>query len=53
LIHAVAGGQVHTPVNYVRHRKSVFARSFGAARSANALFRLTDVAGQVAHEIIA
>ena len=40
LTRATAAGQVNAAVLYVRHRGSVFARSFGAARSADALFLL-------------
>jgi CubicO group peptidase (beta-lactamase class C family) len=43
LTHAVAAGQVDGAVLYVRHRRGVFARCFGAARSADALFLLGSI----------
>src|SRR4051812_10624098 len=38
LARAAASGQVNSAVLHVRHRGSVFARSFGAARSPDELF---------------
>jgi CubicO group peptidase (beta-lactamase class C family) len=43
LTHAVAGGQINAAVLYVRHRNSVFARSFGAASSVDSLFLLGSI----------
>lgn len=43
LSHAAAAGQVDAAVLYVRHRSSVFARSFGAARSVDDLFLLGSI----------
>jgi CubicO group peptidase (beta-lactamase class C family) len=43
LTHAVAEKQVDAAVLYVRNRNSVFARSFGAARSADDLFLLGSI----------
>jgi CubicO group peptidase (beta-lactamase class C family) len=43
LTHAVAGGHVEAAVLYVQHRRSVFARSFGAARSVDDLFLLGSI----------
>ena len=40
---AAAAGQVDAAVLYVRHRHDVFARSFGAARSVDALFLLGSI----------
>jgi CubicO group peptidase (beta-lactamase class C family) len=40
---AVAGGQVAAAVLYVRHRRGVFARSFGTARSVDELFLLGSI----------
>jgi CubicO group peptidase (beta-lactamase class C family) len=43
LAHAVAEKQVDAAVLHVRHRNSVFARSFGAARSVDDLFVLGSI----------
>jgi len=43
LTQAAAAGQVDAAVLYVRHRRSVFARSFGSARSADDLFVLGSI----------
>ena len=43
LAHAVAGGQLDAAVLYLRHRRDVLARSFGAARSADDLFLLGSI----------
>jgi CubicO group peptidase (beta-lactamase class C family) len=43
LTRAVGGGQVHAAVLYVRHRGGEFVRSFGAARSPDALFLLGSI----------
>jgi CubicO group peptidase (beta-lactamase class C family) len=43
LTHAVAEKQVDAAVLYVRHRSSVFARSFGTARSVDDLFLLGSI----------
>ena len=43
LTRAAASGQVDAAVLYVRHRRSVFARSFGAARSVDDLFLLGSI----------
>jgi CubicO group peptidase (beta-lactamase class C family) len=43
LTNAVADGQVHAAVLYVQHRRSVYARSFGAARSTDDLFLLGSI----------
>jgi CubicO group peptidase (beta-lactamase class C family) len=43
LTHATAARQVDAAVLYVRHRKSVFARVFGAARSVDDLFLLGSI----------
>jgi CubicO group peptidase (beta-lactamase class C family) len=43
LARAVAAGQVHAAVLYVRHRGGAFIRCFGAARSTDALFLLGSI----------
>jgi CubicO group peptidase (beta-lactamase class C family) len=43
LAHAAAAGQMDGAVLYVQHRQRVFARSFGAARSVDALFLLGSI----------
>jgi CubicO group peptidase (beta-lactamase class C family) len=43
LTRAAASGQVHAAVLYVRHRGVGFVRSFGAARSPDALFLLGSI----------
>jgi CubicO group peptidase (beta-lactamase class C family) len=43
LTHAAASGQVDAAVLYVRHQSDVFARSFGTARSVDALFLLGSI----------
>jgi CubicO group peptidase (beta-lactamase class C family) len=43
LTNAVARGQVHAAVLYVQHRRSVYARSFGAAHSTDDLFLLGSI----------
>ena len=43
LASATAAGQVDAAVLYIRHRSGVFARSFGIARSVDALFLLGSI----------
>jgi CubicO group peptidase (beta-lactamase class C family) len=43
LTHAAAAGQVNAAVLFVRHRRGVFARSFGAARSVDQFFLLGSI----------